>query len=82
MSRDGGEPGRKFLRVAHAPAGFPGFDQRILHDVLGFLAILQNAVSDGEKCSAMGADDHFKCLSIAVMAARYCSRSLASIVSI
>jgi hypothetical protein len=45
---------------------FQAFDERILHDIFGFLAVLQNAVSDGEKYSAVRADDHFKCLSIAV----------------
>ncbi len=31
MARDRGEPGWKFFRIAHAPARFPGFDQRVLH---------------------------------------------------
>src|SRR6266478_10049840 len=66
MTRDGSEPGRKFFRVAHAPACFPGFDKGILHDVFGFLAALKNAVCDSEKCPAVRANDHFKCFSIAM----------------
>jgi hypothetical protein len=66
VSRNGCEPGRKFFRIAHSPTRFPCFDQGILHDILRLLAALQNAVSNGEKCPAVGANDHFKCLSIAV----------------
>ncbi len=66
VTRDGRQPGGKFLGIAHAPARFPGFDQRILHHVFRFLAVLQNPVSDGEKRAAVRADNQFKCLSIAV----------------
>ena len=66
MASDHAEPGGKFFRIAHAPAHLPSFNQRVLHDVFGFLAVLQNAVSDCEKCSTVRANDHFKCLAIAV----------------
>ena len=66
MASDHAEPGGKFFRIAHPPAHLPGFDQRILHDVFGFLAVLQNAISDREKGSTVRANDHFKCLAIAV----------------
>src|SRR5262249_23251886 len=66
MSCDGCQPGRKFFRVPHTPACFPCFDQRVLYDVLCFLTVLQNAVSDGEECPAMCTNDHLKSLSMAV----------------
>ena len=56
----------KLLRIAHAPARFPRLDQRILDDVLGFLAVLENAVGDGEKVSAEGANDHLESVAIAL----------------
>ena len=64
--RHSGKPGGILFWLAHAPARFPGFDQRVLHYVFCFLAVLQNAVSDGEKGPAVRAYDHFKCLPIAV----------------
>ena len=66
MACDHAKPGRKFLGIAHAPARFPCFHERILHGVLGFFAVLENAVGNGEERSGMRADDHFKCLAIAV----------------
>ena len=66
MPRDHTQPGRKFLRIAHAPTRFPSLNEGILHDILGFLAVLQNAVRDREKRSTVCANDHFECLSIAV----------------
>src|SRR5437870_992796 len=65
MTCNHGEPGRKFFRVAEAPPRFPGFYQRVLDCVLGFLAVLQDAISDGEKRAALVANDHFKCLPVA-----------------
>ena len=50
MPSDHAEPGGKFLRIAHPPAHFPSFNQRLLHHVFGFLAALQNAEGDGEQC--------------------------------
>ena len=52
VPRDGRDPGGKLFGIAHAPARFPRLDQRILDDVLGFLAVLQNPVGNGEKISA------------------------------
>ena len=66
MACDGREPRGKLLRIAHAPARFPGFNERILNDVLGFLAALQNAVGNGEKVSTGGANDHLKSVAIAL----------------
>ena len=66
MASDHAEPGGKFFRMAYAPAHLPRFDQRVLHDVFGFLAVLQNPVGDREKRSTVRADNHFKCLAIAV----------------
>src|SRR5438270_11127559 len=66
VSRDRCQPGRKFLRVAHAPPCLPGLNEGILHHILGFLAVLQNAVRDREKGSTVCANNHFKCFSIAV----------------
>ena len=66
MPRDRAQPRRKFLRIAHPPARLPRFHERVLNHVLGFLAILQNAVGDGEEGATLGADDHFKSLSITV----------------
>src|SRR6516165_1834557 len=66
VSRDRCQPGRKFLRVAHAPSCLPSLNEGILHHVLGFLAVLQNAVRDREKGSTVCANNHFKCFSIAV----------------
>src|SRR5689334_1586396 len=66
MPRDHTEPGRKFLRIANPPPGLPGFDQRVLDGILGFFAVLENAIGDGEQRPAMGANDHFKCLAIAL----------------
>src|SRR5437870_79638 len=62
------ERGREFRVARHwlGPACFPGLNQRVLHDIFGFLAVLQNAVGDGEKYPAMRANDHFKCAPIAV----------------
>jgi hypothetical protein len=37
-----------------------------LHDVFGFLAVLQDAIRDRKKGSTVRANDHFKCLAIAV----------------
>src|SRR5438132_12006900 len=66
VSRARCQPGRKFLRVAHAPPCLPSVNEGILHHVLGFLAVLQNAVRDREKGSTVCANNHFKCFSIAV----------------
>src|SRR5439155_22455368 len=66
MSCDCCQPGGKFFRIAHAPARLPRLNQRVLHDILRFLAVLQNAVSDGEKCPAVRANNHVECLPIAV----------------
>src|SRR5439155_11458579 len=66
MTGDSRQPDGKFFRFAHAPARFPSFEEGILRDVFGFFPVLQHAVSNGEKCAAMCADDHFKCFSIAV----------------
>src|ERR1043166_5729569 len=66
MPCDHAKPGRELFRITHPPAGFPGFDQRVLDGVLSFLTVLENAVSNSEKRPALGANDHFKCLAIAL----------------
>ncbi len=45
---------------------FQTFIERVLHDVFSFLAVLQDAVGDGEEGPALRADDHFKSVPIAV----------------
>src|SRR5205085_11206415 len=66
MARYRREPGWKFLGITHAPARFPRFHESILDDILGFLAVLQNAVSDREKVAAGRMDDHLEGVAIAV----------------
>src|SRR5438093_10760826 len=70
MPRDHTQPGRKFIRVAHAPPRLPSRNEGILYYVFGFLAVLQNAVSNGEKRPTVCANDHFECFSIAVYGRR------------
>src|SRR5262249_5952940 len=65
VSRDRTKPGRKFFGIAHPPASFPRLDECILNYVFGFLAVLQNAVGNGEERATLGADDHFECFPIA-----------------
>src|SRR5207237_10896064 len=54
------------LRVAGAPPCLPGLNEGSLVQMLGCLAVLQNAVRDREKGSTVCANNHFKCFSIAV----------------
>ena len=72
VSSDRAQPSREFLRISHPPAGLPRFHERVLHNVFGFCAILQNAVGDGEKSAALAVDDHFKSVAITVNGRSIC----------
>jgi len=65
MTRDRAKPGEIFPDPARA-SGFSSFNERILHNVFGFLAVLQNAVSNREKRPTVCANDHFKGFSVAM----------------
>jgi hypothetical protein len=66
MPGNGRQPGRELCRVAYSPARFPRFYESVLDDVLSFLAVLQNPVSDREQAPAKGADDRFESSAIAL----------------
>src|SRR5436190_9928097 len=66
ISGDHRQPGRKFRWIADSPPRLPSFDERVLNGIFGLLAILQNAVSDGEKSSTVCANYHFKGIPVAV----------------
>ncbi len=52
--------------IAHLPARFPGFDECVLHHVVGFVAILQRAKRNGKKWMTHFSNDQFKSFEIAV----------------
>ena len=73
------------FRIAHLPARFPSFDERVLHHVLRFLAIFQRAEGDGKKCTAHLPNDHFENFDVAMNGSaihlmvgglRWCDQSL------
>src|SRR5438876_8971276 len=66
ISGDHRQPGRKFRWIADPPPRLPSFDECVLNGIFGLLAILQNAVSDGEKSSTVCANYHFKGTPVAV----------------
>ena len=56
----------RLSRRTGIPACFGTSRLGSLHDVFGFFAGLQNAISDREKSPAVGGNYHFKCLAIAM----------------
>lgn len=71
IGSDHAKPGKEFLRIANTPAHLPSFDQRILHDVFGFIAILQKCHKRSQKVfDCVCTNDHLECFSTAVNGGR------------
>src|SRR4051812_40841671 len=66
MPGDRRQPGGGVCRIPPAPPGFSGLHESVLDHVLGFLAVLQNAISDGEQTPARRADSPLKSVAIAL----------------